>query len=160
MSFDTAEKIRSRQEAAAWREAQSGIVVFSNGVFDLIHPGHIALLEAARREGDALVVGVNSDASARRLDKGPGRPFVPAAARARVVAAFAAVDCVVIFDEDTPLELIQALEPDVLVKGSDYTHATTVGADIVTARGGRVKHVELTHGYSTTAIVERLRASP
>jgi D-beta-D-heptose 7-phosphate kinase/D-beta-D-heptose 1-phosphate adenosyltransferase len=160
MTFDTAEKIRSRQEAASWREAQAGIVVFSNGVFDLIHPGHVTLLEAARREGDALVVGVNSDASARRLDKGPGRPFVPARARARVVAAFAAVDCVVIFDEETPLELIQVLEPDVLVKGSDYTHATTVGADIVTARGGRVKHVELADGYSTTAIVERLRASP
>jgi D-glycero-beta-D-manno-heptose 1-phosphate adenylyltransferase len=160
MSIDSAGKIRSRQEAAAWREAQSGIVVFSNGVFDLIHAGHIALLEAARGEGDALIVGVNSDASARRLEKGPGRPFVPDLARARIIAAFAAVDCVVIFDEDTPLELIQALEPDVLVKGSDYTHATTVGADIVTARGGRVKHVELQDGYSTTAIVERLRASP
>ena len=112
------------------------------------------------REGDALVVGVNSDDSARRLGKGPDRPFVPERARARVVAAFAAVDCVVLFDEDTPLELIQALEPDVLVKGADYTPETTVGADIVEARGGRVKHVELTDaGFSTTAIVESLRAS-
>jgi D-beta-D-heptose 7-phosphate kinase/D-beta-D-heptose 1-phosphate adenosyltransferase len=159
MTTDTSGKIRSRQEAAAWREAQSGIVVFSNGVFDLVHPGHVALLEAARREGDALIVGVNSDHSARHLDKGPGRPIVPALARARVIAAFEAVDCVVIFDEDTPLELIRALEPDVLVKGSDYTRATTVGADIVEARGGRVKHVELADGYSTTAIVERLRAA-
>jgi D-beta-D-heptose 7-phosphate kinase/D-beta-D-heptose 1-phosphate adenosyltransferase len=159
MSFTTAEKIRSRHDAAQWREAQSGIVVFTNGVFDLVHPGHVTLLEVARSEGDALVVGINSDASARRLRKGPGRPVVESLARARVIAAFEAVDCVVLFDEDTPLELIRALEPDVLVKGSDYTHASTVGADVVTARGGRVKHVELELGYSTTAIVERLRAS-
>jgi len=160
VSFGTSGKIRSRHDAAEWRAAQTGIVVFSNGVFDLVHPGHVTLLEAARSEGDALVVGLNSDASARRLGKGPGRPVVEALARARVIAAFEAVDCVVIFDEDTPLELIRALEPDVLVKGSDYSHATTVGADIVTARGGRVKHVELELGFSTTAIVERLRASP
>jgi D-beta-D-heptose 7-phosphate kinase/D-beta-D-heptose 1-phosphate adenosyltransferase len=159
MTIDTAGKIRSRHDAAAWREAQTGIVIFTNGVFDLVHPGHVTLLEAARGEGDALIVGVNSDASGRRLNKGPGRPFVPALARARVVAAFEAVDCVVVFDEDTPIELIQALEPDVLVKGNDYSRATTIGADIVAARGGRVKHVELEHGFSTTAIVERLRAS-
>jgi len=159
MRFDTAAKIRTRQEAAAWRHNESGIVVFTNGVFDLVHPGHVTLLEAARREGDALLVGVNSDASARRQGKGPERPVVPERARARVVAAFEAVDCVVIFDEDTPLELIQALEPDVLVKGNDYTRANTIGADIVEARGGRVKHVELADGYSTTAIVERLRGA-
>lgn len=156
--MDTSTKLRGRGEAAAWREAQPGIVVFTNGVFDLIHPGHVALLEAARAEGDALIVGLNSDASVRRLGKGPERPIVPALARARVLAALAAVDCVVIFDEDTPLELIRALEPDVLVKGSDYTLASTVGADIVQARGGRVKHVTLEDGYSTTALVERLRA--
>jgi D-beta-D-heptose 7-phosphate kinase/D-beta-D-heptose 1-phosphate adenosyltransferase len=160
MRFDTASKIRTRQEAAAWRHNETGIVVFTNGVFDLVHPGHVALLEAARREGDALLVGVNSDASARRQGKGPERPVVPERARARVVAAFEAVDCVVIFDEDSPLELIQALEPDVLVKGNDYTRANTIGADIVEARGGRVKHVELADGYSTTAIVERLRGAP
>ncbi|HTS90202.1 MAG TPA: adenylyltransferase/cytidyltransferase family protein [Gemmatimonadales bacterium] len=160
MSFATACKIRSRHEAAAWREAQSGIVVFTNGVFDLIHPGHIVLLEGARGEGDALIVGINTDASVRRLGKGPERPIVRAEARARVVAAIEAVNCVVLFDEDTPLELISALEPDVLVKGADYTRGTTVGADFVEARGGRVKHVELADGYSTTAIVERLRASP
>jgi D-beta-D-heptose 7-phosphate kinase/D-beta-D-heptose 1-phosphate adenosyltransferase len=157
MSTDTATKIRSRQEAAAWREAQTGIVVFTNGVFDLIHPGHVTLLEAARREGDALVVGVNTDASVRRMGKGPGRPVMPEGARARVVAAFEVVSCVVLFDEDTPFEVILALEPDVLVKGADYTRATTVGADFVEARGGRVKHVDLADGYSTTAIVEQLR---
>jgi rfaE bifunctional protein nucleotidyltransferase chain/domain len=160
MMFDTSSKLRSRHAAVAWREAHSGIVVFANGVFDLVHPGHVTLLEAARREGDALVVGINTDASVRRLGKGPERPIIPEGARARVVAAFEAVDCVVLFDEDTPFELIQALEPDVLVKGADYTRATTVGADIVEARGGRVKHIELADGYSTTAIVERLRATP
>jgi len=157
--MDTTAKVRSWPDAAAWREAQPGIVVFTNGVFDLIHPGHVTLLEAARREGDALIVGINSDASARRQGKGPGRPIVPETARTRVVAAFAAVDCVVLFDEDTPFELIRVLEPDVLVKGADYTRATTVGADIVEARGGRVKHVDLADGFSTTAIVERLRGT-
>jgi D-glycero-beta-D-manno-heptose 1-phosphate adenylyltransferase len=159
MTLDTSTKIRTRHEAAKWREARSGIVVFTNGVFDLVHPGHVVLLEAARREGDALVVGLNTDASVRRLGKGPERPIIPEAARARVLAAFAAVDCVVLFDEDTPFELIQALEPDVLVKGADYTRKATIGADVVTARGGRVKHVELADGFSTTAIVERLRGS-
>jgi D-beta-D-heptose 7-phosphate kinase/D-beta-D-heptose 1-phosphate adenosyltransferase len=155
----TAVKIRDFEAAAAWRAEQTGIVVFTNGVFDLVHPGHIALLEAARAAGDALVVGVNTDASARRLAKGPGRPFIPELARARVVAAFQAVDCVVLFDGDTPIDLIRLLEPDVLVKGGDYTRATTIGADFVEARGGRVQHVELEPGFSTTAIVERLRAS-
>jgi len=158
MTFDTSGKIRSRHDAVAWREDIAGIVVFTNGVFDLLHQGHITLLEAARGEGDALIVGINSDASVRRLGKGPERPINPVLSRARVLAALEAVDCVVVFDEDTPLELIRALEPDVLVKGGDYTHSTTVGADIVEARGGRVKHVELQAGYSTTSIVERLRA--
>lgn len=156
--MDSSAKIRSRPDAAAWREARAGIVVFTNGVFDLLHPGHIALLEAARGEGDALIVGVNSDASVRRMGKGPERPVNPAPARARVLAAIEAVDCVVVFDEDTPLELIRALEPDVLVKGGDYVRASTVGADVVEARGGHVKHVELQPGYSTTSLVERLRA--
>lgn len=159
MTATSAAKIRTPAAAAAWREAQPGIVVFTNGVFDLIHPGHVALLEGARAEGDALIVGVNSDASVRRLNKGPERPVVPEQARARVLAALCAVDCVVLFDEDTPLDLIRLLEPDVLVKGNDYTRDTTVGADTVEARGGRVKHIDLEPGFSTTAIVERLRAS-
>ena len=159
MSLSTRHKIRSLAEAAAWRASQAGRVVFTNGVFDLLHPGHVELLESARGEGDALIVGLNSDASARRLGKGANRPVVSEQARARVVAALAAVDCLVIFEDDTPLALITALEPDVLVKGADYLREDTVGADVVEARGGRVSHVKLVAGYSTTAIVERLRGS-
>ena len=142
-----------------WRRSQSGTVVFTNGVFDLLHPGHLELLEAARGAGDALIVGVNSDASVRRLGKSPERPFVPEQARARMLAGFAAVDCVVLFDEDTPLELIRALEPDVLVKGADYARDQIVGGDFVEARGGRVVRVQLVPDHSTTRLVERLRAS-
>jgi D-glycero-beta-D-manno-heptose 1-phosphate adenylyltransferase len=155
---DTAGKVRNRDEAVAWRRAQRGPVVFTNGVFDLLHPGHVALLEAARREGEALVVGVNADVSARRLAKGPERPVAAEEARARVVAGLASVDCVVLFEEDTPLELIRALEPDVLVKGADYPRDRIVGADLVEARGGRVVRVPLVTGFSTSALVERLRA--
>ena len=133
-------------------------MVFTNGVFDLLHPGHVELLEAARRQGSSLVVGLNSDASARRLGKGTGRPVATEAARARVLAALAAVDCVVLFAEETPLALIQALEPDVLVKGADYSRERIVGADWVEARGGRVVQVPLVAGYSTSALVERSRA--
>jgi len=133
--------------------------VFTNGVFDLLHPGHVEILEAARGLGDALVVGVNSDASAGRLGKGPGRPVQAAEARARVVAALAAVDRVVLFDEDTPLSLIESLAPDVLVKGGDYTRESIVGADFVESRGGAVYAIPLLPGQSTTAIVERLRVT-
>ena len=141
----------------AWRAAQSGPVVFTNGVFDLVHPGHVAVLEAAAAEGAVLVVGVNSDASARGLGKGPERPVADAASRARVLAAFACVDCVVCFEEPTPLALITALQPDVLVKGGDYDPDTVVGADVVRARGGRVVIVPLVPQQSTTRLVERLR---
>ncbi len=133
-------------------------MVFTNGVFDLLHPGHVELLEAARREGEALVVGVNTDASVRRLGKGAQRPVAGEVARARVLAGLTAVDCVVLFDEDTPLQLIEALAPDVLVKGADYSRDGIVGADWVRARGGRVVRVPLIPDYSTTALVERLRA--
>jgi rfaE bifunctional protein nucleotidyltransferase chain/domain len=157
--IDTAGKVRQLREAAAWRAGQAGPVVFTNGVFDLIHPGHVQLLEAARQEGSALIVGINSDASARRLGKGTERPLNAEAARARVVAALGAVDCVVLFDGDTPLELIQSLTPDVLVKGADYPRAQIVGGDWIEARGGRVVRVPLVSGFSTTSLVERLRAS-
>lgn len=126
-------------------------------MFDLLHTGHVALLEAARAEGDALVVGVNSDASARRLGKGPDRPIVAEAERARMLAALAAVDCVVLFDEDTPLALIQRLRPDVLVKGADYARDAIVGANEVEGWGGRIVRVPLVKDKSTTKLLERLR---
>ena len=131
--------------------------MFTNGVFDLLHTGHIALLEAARAAGDALVVGVNTDASVRRLGKGPDRPLVPEGERARVLAALAAVDCVVLFGEDTPLALIERLRPDVLVKGADYSRETIVGAAEVEGWGGRVVRVPLIEGKSTTDLVRKLR---
>lgn len=157
--IETADKVRRLPEAAAWRARQSGAVVFTNGVFDLVHPGHVQLLESARSEGSALIVGINSDASVRRLGKGTERPVMLEAARARVVAGLAAVDCVVLFDEETPLQLIQALAPDVLVKGADYPRASIVGGDWVEGRGGRVVRVPLVSGFSTTSLVERLRAT-
>lgn len=134
--------------------------MFTNGVFDLLHPGHVEYLEAARALGDALVVGVNADASARRLGKGPGRPLLDQEARARIVAALEAVDRVVIFEEETPLALIQALNPDVLVKGGDYTRATIAGADYVESYGGVVLTIELVPGYSSTDLVDRARGAP
>jgi D-beta-D-heptose 7-phosphate kinase/D-beta-D-heptose 1-phosphate adenosyltransferase len=155
----SAGKVRGIEAAATWRARLTGPVVFTNGVFDLIHPGHVELLEAARAVGDALIVGVNSDASVRRLAKGADRPIMSQGARARVVAAFAAVDCVVLFDTATPLELIRQLTPDVLVKGADYIRQNIVGADWVEARGGRVVRVPLVQGFSTSSLVERLRAS-
>ena len=157
--MNTAGRVRDWPAAAAWRRSIAGQVAFTNGVFDLLHPGHVALLEAARSEGDALVVGVNSDASVRRLGKGADRPIVPEGARTRVLAALAAVDCVVLFDQETPLDLIALLLPDVLVKGADYTREQIVGADLVEARGGRVVRVPVVPDFSSTAIVERLRAS-
>jgi D-glycero-beta-D-manno-heptose 1-phosphate adenylyltransferase len=157
-AFDSAPKVRALGDAVAWRAGQPGCLVFTNGVFDLLHPGHVELLEAARREGDGLVVGLNSDVSVRRLEKGAARPVVGQEARARVLAALAAVDCVVIFDDDTPLQLIQALEPDVLVKGADYPRGRIVGADWIESRGGRFVRVPVLPGFSTTSLVERLRA--
>jgi D-glycero-beta-D-manno-heptose 1-phosphate adenylyltransferase len=144
-------------EADAWRRAQPGRVVFTNGVFDLLHPGHVDVLVGARRRGDALVVGVNSDASVRRL-KGPERPVRSEAERAYVLAAFAAVDAVVVFEQDTPLELVRRLAPDVIVKGGDYSPDTIVGADVVRARGGEVVVIPLTPGQSTTSIIHKLRS--
>ena len=146
----------TREAAARWRE-QPGRVVFTNGVFDLLHPGHVDILAAARALGDRLVVGVNTDASVKRL-KGPARPVRSERERVHVLAALESVDAVVLFDEDTPLELIRALLPDVLVKGGDYTRETVVGAKEVLANGGEVVIVPLTPGHSTTGTVERMRA--
>ncbi len=157
--MDTAAKQMSRSEARAWREAQCGPIVFTNGVFDLLHPGHVTLLETARALGNALIVGLNTDASVRRLGKGSDRPVNGEDARARVLAALAAVDVVVLFDEDTPQDLITELTPDVLVKGADYPREHIAGADFVESRGGRVVRVPILPGQSTTQLLERVRAS-
>ncbi len=148
----------SWEQAARWRAARRGAVVFTNGVFDLLHRGHVDLLTAARAEGDALVVGVNTDASVKRL-KGPERPVRGERDRAIVLAALEAVDAVVLFDQDTPLELVRHLRPDVLVKGGDYTPDTVVGRDDVERHGGRVVIIPLTEGHSTTGTIARLRGS-
>ena len=137
--------------------AQHKTVVFTNGVFDLLHPGHVRYLADARRQGDALVVGINSDRSVRTI-KGRGRPIFPEQERAEVLAALACVDAVCIFDEETPHAIIARLQPDVLVKGADWAADEIVGRDVVEARGGRVVRIPLAEGYSTTQIVERIRA--
>ncbi len=155
-------RVVSRDEMARIRdEARSAgrAVVFTNGCFDLLHRGHVDLLRFARDKGDLLVVGLNDDASVRRL-KGEGRPLVPQEDRAAVLAALAAVDYVVLFAEDTPLELIRKLLPDVLVKGADYRKEDVVGASEVAAAGGRVELAPLTEGRSTTGLVERLGKGP
>ena len=145
-------------DAVEWRRRVRGSVVFTNGVFDLLHSGHIDVLAQARAQGDALVVGLNSDSSVRRL-KGPGRPIQSEGERAYVLAALQDVDAVVPFSEDTPLDLIQKLRPDVLVKGGDYEPSTVVGRQQVESWGGRVVIIPLRPGRSTTDLIERLRAA-
>lgn len=142
------------QRVRSWKNAGEKIV-FTNGCFDLLHVGHIRLLEEARRQGDRLVLGINSDASVQRL-KGPSRPVMPEEARARVLSALAAVDAVVVFDQDTPIDIILALKPDVLVKGSDNTESTVVGGDQVHNWGGRVHIVPMLEGFSTESYIERI----
>src|SRR2546427_2669453 len=140
------------------RRAAGARVVFTNGCFDLLHPGHVRYLAAARALGDVLVVGLNSDASVRRL-KGPGRPVLDVQERAEVLGALAAVDHLVVFDDDTPRRLIAALTPDVLVKGADWAADDIVGRDEVLARGGRVERIDLVPGVSTSALIARIRAT-
>jgi len=142
---------------AARTQAAGGCVVFTNGVFDLLHPGHVRYLTEARALGDLLIVGINADASVRRLQKGPDRPINQEGERAEVVAALACVDAVVIFAEDTPHDIVSAIQPDVLVKGADWAADAIIGRDVVEARGGRVERIALAPGYSTTTILERLR---
>jgi rfaE bifunctional protein nucleotidyltransferase chain/domain len=131
-------------------------IVFTNGVFDLLHPGHLRYLQAARAHGDLLIVGLNSDASVRR-NKGPERPINPEEDRAEILAALACVDAVSVFDEDTPADIIRRVQPDVLVKGSDWPADQIVGRDIVEARGGKVILEPVEQGYSTSAIISRAR---
>ena len=157
----TAAKIASRADAAAkvaaWR-ALGQSIVFTNGVFDLVHRGHVESLAAARAFGDRLVIGVNDDASVQRL-KGPSRPLASLEDRMVVLAALECVDLVTSFGEDTPAELITELRPDVLVKGADYTIDTIAGADFVRSYGGRVETVALVPGLSTTALLEKIKGA-
>jgi D-beta-D-heptose 7-phosphate kinase/D-beta-D-heptose 1-phosphate adenosyltransferase len=139
-------------------QRRGGKVVFTNGVFDLLHPGHTRYLQDARGLGDVLIVGLNSDRSVR-ANKGPTRPLNPEDERAELLRALACVDAVVTFDEDTPQRLIEAIQPDVLVKGADWGPDAIVGRDVVEARGGRVVRVDLTGGHSTTELVRRIRAN-
>ncbi len=159
--LSTQEKVVDRAgllaRAAQWRN-RGETIVFTNGCFDLLHIGHITLFEDAHRMGDHLVIGLNSDASVRRL-KGPRRPIVGEKERARILAALASTDAIVIFEEDTPLAMIEALRPDVLIKGGDYTEATVVGAELVRGWGGRVAIVPTVAGFSTGSIVQKLSAT-
>ena len=154
--------VLTSEQAAAWaaEHRRAGRrVVFTNGVFDLLHPGHTRYLSGARAQGDALVVAVNADRSVRALAKGPDRPVTPEHERAELLAALAAVDAVVIFDDETPLAIVAAIQPDVLVKGADWADDAIVGREVVEARGGRVVRVALAPGYSTTTILDRVRAA-
>jgi rfaE bifunctional protein nucleotidyltransferase chain/domain len=157
----TSDKIKSLPEATlmvkAWQEAGQK-VVFTNGCFDLLHLGHVDYLENAKNLGDRLVIGLNSDSSIGRF-KGPSRPLQDQNSRARVLAALQFVDLVVFFNEDTPLELISQLRPNVLVKGSDYLAENIVGAEVVKKNGGVVKTIDFVPGYSTTKIVEKIKKS-
>jgi rfaE bifunctional protein nucleotidyltransferase chain/domain len=157
----TSHKVVDWEAAARWvkgLQAAGQKVVFTNGCFDLLHVGHVRYLEEARSLGDVLIVGVNTDASVTRLEKGPGRPLTPAADRARVLAACACVDRVVLFGEDTPLELITVLTPNILVKGGDYQINEIVGREVLEARGGRVVALPFVPGYSTTSLLARIRS--
>lgn len=145
------------EQVSDWQRCRQK-VVFTNGCFDIVHLGHIDYLEKARALGDRLVIGLNTDASVSRL-KGPQRPVVNEHARARLIAALGFVDTVILFEEPTPKELIEALKPDILVKGDDYSVATIVGADFVTNNGGEVKTVPLVPGYSTTALINKIKES-
>lgn len=143
--------------AAVWRKKIKGTVVFTNGVFDLVHRGHIDYLLEARKLGDALIVGVNSDNSARTLNKGPGRPFNRQDDRAFLVSQLKPVDLVVIFDQPTPAELIETLQPDIVVKGGDYAPDEVVGKDTVEKRGGKVVIIPLSGGFSTSSLAEKIK---
>jgi D-beta-D-heptose 7-phosphate kinase/D-beta-D-heptose 1-phosphate adenosyltransferase len=151
--------VATLRAALAARRAAGARVVFTNGCFDLIHPGHVRYLAAARAFGDVLVVGLNSDASVRRL-KGAGRPVMTAEERSEVLAALTAVDHIVLFDDDTPRDLIRALAPDVLVKGADWAPDAIVGSADVLASGGRVERIDLVPGVSTSELLRRIRSAP
>jgi rfaE bifunctional protein nucleotidyltransferase chain/domain len=142
------------EQVSVWK-SKNEKVVFSNGCFDILHAGHVDYLEKAREKGDRLVVGVNSDQSVTKL-KGPSRPIIDQTSRLRIISALAFVDLVVLFEEDTPIELIKTLAPDILVKGKDYEISNIVGADFVLQNGGKVETIELTEGYSSTNVINKV----
>jgi rfaE bifunctional protein nucleotidyltransferase chain/domain len=148
--------VHVRRAVNIWR-MKGDRIVFTNGCFDILHRGHVEYLQEAAELGDRLVIGLNSDDSVRRLGKAKDRPLNDQDSRARVLAALRLVDAVVIFDQDTPLELIQAIGPDVLVKGGDWKPEEIVGSADVKARGGEVRSLKLVDGFSTTALVEKIR---
>jgi D-beta-D-heptose 7-phosphate kinase/D-beta-D-heptose 1-phosphate adenosyltransferase len=148
-------------QAVAWvahLRHEGKTIVFTNGVFDLLHPGHVRYLQDARSQGDALIVGVNSDRSVREI-KGPDRPVTPEAERAEVVVSLACVDAVFIFDEADPARVIERLQPDVLAKGADWAADRIIGREIVESRGGRVVRIPLAEGYSSSAIIKKILAA-
>ena len=152
--------LMDREEAAAYGadvRAAGRTVVFTNGVFDLLHPGHVRYLREAASLGDVLIVGVNTDASVRR-NKGAGRPITPELERAEIVGALECVSAVTLFDEDTPARIIQAVQPDILVKGADWPVDQIVGRETVEARGGRVVRIAVEQGQSTSALLNKIRA--
>ncbi|MCF8064251.1 MAG: D-glycero-beta-D-manno-heptose 1-phosphate adenylyltransferase [Desulfarculaceae bacterium] len=160
--LDTSQKIMSQEQAVALArtaQAEGKKVVFTNGCFDLLHAGHVDLLNRARSLGDLLVLGLNSDEGVRAQNKGPERPIVPQAQRAAVVAGLQAVDAVVFFEEPTPAKLIEAIAPDVLVKGGDWPEEKIVGAAFVRSHGGQVHSLPLVPGLSTTSLVSKLKTS-
>ena len=156
---ETAQKIFSQEALAKqvkqWQE-QGEKIVFTNGCFDIVHLGHIDYLEKARALGGKLIVGINADASVKRL-KGKSRPIVDEYARCRMIAALAFVDAVCVFEEDTPKSLIEKISPDILTKGSDYTPENIIGADFVIANGGEVKTIDLVDGFSTSKIIDKIK---
>lgn len=146
-------------QAQSWVTSERALgrtIVFTNGVFDLVHPGHVEYLRAARAQGDMLLVALNSDRSVRE-NKGPTRPILPEHERAELIAALSCVDAVIIFDEATPAAVISALQPDVLVKGADWAHDAIVGREVVEARGGRVVRMTMVEGHSTSTIIQRMK---
>jgi len=161
VTASTYKPVLTLAQAVAWAahlRHDGKTIVFTNGVFDLLHPGHVRYLQDARREGDALIVGVNSDRSVREI-KGPDRPITPDTERAEVVGALACVDAVFIFDEADPARVIERLQPDVLAKGADWAADRIIGREIVEARGGRVVRIPLAEGYSSSAIIKKILAA-
>lgn len=159
IASELSSKIMTWDEALTWRlqlKSQNKKLVFTNGCFDLLHPGHVNYLTQARSLGDALIVAINSDESVQRLGKSPNRPLQTEIARGIIMAGLQCTDAVIVFGEDTPLEIIQKLMPDVLVKGADYEIENIVGAKEVLANGGEVKTLTFLEGYSTTAIEKKI----